>query len=125
MSNFVAGVGVANIMYVVVKDRTREIGIKIAVGAKPRHIIAQYIFEALLTVFLGGVVGMAFSWALVKGFNMIPMDSEALQFLGRPVISTSVALIASGILGLIGFLSGIFPARRAASVDPVEALRYE
>lgn len=121
----VAGVGVANIMYVVVQDRTRDIGIKMAVGAKPYHIVLQYVVEALITVLLGGALGMGFSYVLIRIIAAIPIQQEALEFLGKPVMSLSVALMASGLLGLIGFLAGIFPARRAASVDPVEALRYE
>lgn len=121
----VAGVGVANIMYVVVQDRTRDIGIKMAVGAKPYHIVLQYVVEALITVLLGGALGMGFSYVLIRIIAAIPIQQEALEFLGKPVMSLSIALMASGLLGLIGFLAGIFPARRAASVDPVEALRYE
>ena len=121
----VAGVGLANIMYAVIRNRTREIGIKMAVGAKRRNIITEYVLQSLLTVFAGGLIGLGFSWFLVKIINIIPIKQEALQYLGRPVMSVTTALIAAGVLGLVGFLAGIFPARRAASVNPVEALRYE
>ncbi len=121
----VAGVGLANIMYAVIRNRTREIGIKIAVGAKKRNIITEYILQSLLTVFAGGLIGLGFSWSLVKLFNIIPLKEEIFQYLGRPVMSVSTALITAGVLGLVGFLAGIFPARRAASVNPVDALRYE
>ena len=121
----VAGVGLANIMYAVIRNRTREIGIKIAVGAKRRNIITEYILQSLLTVSAGGVIGLGFSWSLVKVINIIPLKQEAFQYLGRPVMSVTTALITAGVLGLVGFLAGIFPARRAASVNPVDALRYE
>ena len=121
----IAGVGVANIMYVVVKERTREIGIRMAVGARRRYILAQFIFEALLIAFIGGLIGVLFSWGVVSIVRMFPADEGAMQFLGRPILSTGVMLFTSGILALIGLLAGLFPARKAASVDPVESLRYE
>lgn len=121
----IAGVGVANVMYVIVKERTREIGIKMAVGARRRYILSQFVFEALLIAFIGGTIGVLFSWGIVSVVRMLPADEGAMQFLGRPILSTGVILITTGILSLIGLLAGIFPARKAASMDPVESLRYE
>ncbi len=122
----VAGVGVANVMYAIVKERTREIGIKMAVGAKKSYILSQFVFEALLIAFIGGAIGLLFSWGVVAGVRMIPSDGDGpMQFLGKPILSPAIMLITTGILGTIGFLAGFFPARRAASVDPVESLRYE
>jgi len=121
----VAGVGVANVMYAIVKERTREIGIKMAVGAKRRYILSQFIFEALLIAFIGGSIGLLFSWSVVAGMRLLPSDDGPMQFLGKPILSPPIMFITAGILGTIGFLAGFFPARRAASVDPVESLRYE
>jgi len=121
----IAGVGVANVMYVVVKERTREIGIKMALGARRNYILSQFIFEALLIAFIGGTIGMLISWGAVSTVRLFPSDEGVMQFLGKPVLSGSIMLVTSGILALIGLLAGFFPARRAASVDPVESLRYE
>jgi putative ABC transport system permease protein len=125
MSLVVAGIGVANIMYVVAKERTREIGIKRAVGAKKRHIIFQFIFESLLIAGIGGSVGFLISIGLIKFMWMMPAEEGVMQFLGRPLLSNIVVGTAVGVLALISLLAGFFPARKAANVDPVEALRYE
>jgi putative ABC transport system permease protein len=126
MTLIIAGIGVANIMYVVAKERTKEIGVKRAIGAKKRHIIGQFVFESLLIAFSGGGFGLLISIGIVKAMWMIPISDEgAMQFLGRPMLSTTVIITSISILALIGLLAGLFPARKAANVDPVEALRYE
>ena len=121
----VAGVGVANIMYVVVKERTREIGIKKAIGARSRHIIAQFIFEALLIAIIGGFAGMVISWGMVRLFALMPASNQGLAYLGKPQLSQTVLFITIFLLGAIGLVAGVFPAIRAAKLDPVESLRYE
>ncbi|MGH8016104.1 MAG: ABC transporter permease, partial [Candidatus Zixiibacteriota bacterium] len=121
----IAGVGVANIMYVSIKERTREIGVKMAVGARKSYILWQFLFEALLITFLGGFFGMAVSYILTEGFKRIPIQSDVLDFMGRPTISWEIGLIVITILGILGGLAGLFPAIKASSVNPVESLRYE
>ncbi len=121
----VAGVGVANIMYVVVRERTHEIGVKLAVGARRPHIMSQFIFEAMLLALVGGAIGLAFSGLVVTAMNAIPSDNEAMAYIANPVLSWRIALICVSILVTIGLVAGVLPARRAASVDPVESLRYE
>jgi len=121
----IAGVGVANVMYVVVKERTREIGIRMAVGARRSHILAQFVIEALLIAFIGGAIGMLFCWGVVAFVRTLPSNDGVMQFFGRPVFSPGTMMLTASLLALIGLLAGFFPARRAASVDPVESLRYE
>jgi putative ABC transport system permease protein len=122
----IAGVGVANVMYAVVKERTREIGIKMAIGARKGYILFQIVFEAVLISFIGGAIGMAFSGSVIGLVRMIPDSGDGpMQFLGHPVLSPLTMLTTAGILAAIGLLAGYFPARKAATVDPVESLRYE
>jgi len=125
MSLIIAGIGVANIMYVVAKERTREIGIKRAVGAKRSYIIFQFIFESLLIAFIGGIFGLFISIGLIELIWMLPAEGGAMTFLGRPILSGTVLSVSIILLTLIGILAGLFPARKAASIEPVDALRYE
>jgi putative ABC transport system permease protein len=121
----VAGVGVANIMYVVVRERTREIGIRLAVGARRRDILGQFVFEAVLICFAGGLAGLALGGAIVTAVASIPDTNQAMFFIGNPTLSVPITLATVSILVGVGILAGIFPARRAAGLDPVESLRYE
>ena len=122
----IGGVGVANIMYAVVKERTREIGVKMALGAKQRWIIAPFILEALVYTFIGGLLGITIANVLVALTAFIPVDNnKVMSFLGRPTLSPQIGVATSLILGIIGLLAGYFPARRAASIDPAATLRYE
>ncbi|MEW6050673.1 MAG: ABC transporter permease [Candidatus Zixiibacteriota bacterium] len=121
----IAGVGVANIMYVSIKERTREIGIKMAVGAKKAHVLWQFLLEALVITFTGGLLGMVVSYALTEGFKKVEIKSDVLDFMGRPTISWDIGITVVVILGIMGLISGLFPAMRASSVSPVESLRYE
>ena len=122
----IAGVGVANIMYVVVKERTQEIGIKLALGARRRHIMAKFLFEAMTIAVSGGLVGLVTAALIVFGVDAIPTDGNpAMQYILNPKLSWPIALICVGILIGVGLLAGVLPARRAAAVDPVESLRYE
>lgn len=125
MTLVIAGVGIANIMYVVVKERTREIGIKRACGAKRKHILFQFIFEASFMAVVGGLIGFLLAIGIVKLVWLIPAEKGAMQFLGRPLLSFPVILTSVLVLAFVGILAGLFPARKAANMDPIEALRYE
>jgi putative ABC transport system permease protein len=115
----VGGIGVANIMYVVVKERTREIGIKRSVGARRTDILRQFFIEATAIVLIGGALGFALSLGLVKLVTFGDME----EFIGTPQISPAVAVVTMVLLGLVGLAAGFFPARKAAGLDPVECLR--
>jgi putative ABC transport system permease protein len=121
----VAGVGVANIMYVVVRERTREIGVKRAVGARRRHVLAQFVFEAVLICLVGGLLGLGLGAGIVAGVAALPDANEAMFFIANPALPWPVVLSTVGLLVGVGILAGVFPARRAAALDPVESLRWE
>lgn len=126
MTLLIAGVGVANIMYVVVKERTREIGIKRAIGAKRRHIVSQFMLEAMMVTGIGGIVGATGALLIIALVNQLPLaENDSTAFIGSPTFSIDIAIFTVVVLAGIGLFSGIYPARRAAKVEPVEALRYE
>jgi putative ABC transport system permease protein len=115
----VGGIGVSNIMNVVVEERTKEIGIKMALGAKRRYVIGQFLFETLLITVVGGAAGFLISWSICAVFPQLGLE----EYVGTPRISFQVAAITTAILGGIGLLAGYFPARTASGLKPVEALR--
>ena len=122
----VGGVGVANIMYAVVKERTREIGVKMALGARSSWVIGPIVLEGLTYTLLGGVMGLVMATGVILLLEAIPVaGNQALEMLGKPSLSPNIALSTAGILGAIGLLAGYFPARRASRIDPAETLRYE
>lgn len=115
----VGGIGTANIMYVVVKERTKEIGIKMALGATRRHIMGQIIFESILITTVGGSCGFLVAKFFEAGFPQIGLT----EYVGDPIIAANAVIATIAIIGTIGFLAGFFPARRASRLNPVEALR--
>jgi len=122
----VGGVGVANIMYAVVKERTREIGVKMALGARRGWVTGPIVLEGLMYTLLGGAAGLIMAVALIIFMDQLPTEgNEALEMLGKPTLSMSIGLVSAAILGLMGIIAGYFPARRAASINPAETLRYE
>jgi putative ABC transport system permease protein len=122
---FVGGMGVANIMYAVVKERTREIGIKMALGAKARQVMAPFILESVAITGFGGALGTAVSLTIITIIGLLPLEGEAFDLMGKPTFSPGIAIATSMILGVVGMFAGYFPARRAASINPAESLRYE
>lgn len=116
----VGGVGVANIMYIVVRERTREIGLKRALGARRKDILRQIFMETALIVAVGAGVGLLIATGMVKLAGILPIQEQV----GTPEMSPFVIGVTLTLLALVAFFSGLFPARRAANLDPVESLRY-
>lgn len=115
----VGGIGVSNIMNVVVEERTREIGIKMALGAKQRSILRQFLLETLLITGVGGAIGFAIAIGICAIFPKFGLT----EYVGDPVVSPLVALLTATALGIIGLLAGYFPARDASRLDPVVAMK--
>ncbi|HCE1987848.1 TPA: ABC transporter permease [Vibrio parahaemolyticus] len=124
----VAGVGIANVMYATVKRSTRDIGVRMAVGATPTAIRMHYLVQSLLTMMMGGALGLGVTYALVSVISSIPLEGNAFyEQLGKPVPELSWVVVAIVILTLviIGVASAWLPANRAAKVSPLEALQSE
>ncbi|EKD24077.1 MAG: hypothetical protein ACD_81C00114G0004 [uncultured bacterium] len=117
ISLVVGGIGIMNMMLTTVTERTREIGLRKAIGAKRKDISAQFLVEAVLLTFIGGSIGIFLGWAVSFGvsyFNLVQTQ-----------VTLSSVLLAFGVSAGIGIVFGYYPARRAASLNPIEALRYE
>jgi putative ABC transport system permease protein len=114
----VGGIGVSNIMNVVVEERTREIGIKMALGAKQRWILSQFLLETLMITVMGGAVGFVISLAVCAVF-----PESLVEYVGRPTVSPVVALLTAIALGIVGLVAGYFPAKEASRLDPVVAMK--
>ncbi len=117
ISLIVGGIGIMNMMLTTVTERTREIGLRKAIGAKSRHITMQFLTEAVVLTFLGGIIGVVLGWAI--SFAVSSFAGIATS------VSISSILLAFGVSAAIGIIFGYYPARRAASLNPIEALRYE
>jgi putative ABC transport system permease protein len=122
ISLLVGGIGIMNIMFVSVTERTREIGLRKAVGARKRDILFQFLAESSLLSLLGGVIGIAFGWGLSLLVGVIARASDAEL---NPSVSLDAILLATLFSAAVGLFFGLYPAKRAADLEPVEALRYE
>jgi putative ABC transport system permease protein len=115
------GLGVMNVMMVAVRERTREIGVRKAIGAPAGTILKQFFFEALLIATVSGGTGLAVAYGFCALVNLLPMP----PFFAGLTASWDTGLLSAALLGTIAVLASLYPARKAASVDPIEALRYE
>jgi len=122
ISLLVGGIGIMNIMLVSVTERTREIGLRKALGARRRDILAQFLLESATLSLIGGVIGIGLAWLIGKGIALIAANAGS-PF--QPVIGWDAVLLATLFSTFVGLFFGIYPANRAASLEPVEALRSE
>jgi len=118
---FLGGIGVMNVMMVAVRERTREIGVRKALGAPAHSILRQFFIEAMMIAMISGGVGLAVAYGLCALVNLLPMP----DFFAGLVATWKTGVLACLMLGTIAVFSAVVPARRAASVDPIEALRFE
>jgi putative ABC transport system permease protein len=119
----VGGIGVSNIMNVVVEERTPEIGVKMALGARPRAVLGQFLLETMIVTAVGGTIGLGITLAICGIFPAL--GQQAIDFVGVPTVSPMVAGVTATLLGLIGLIAGFFPARAAAALDPVVAMKMQ
>jgi putative ABC transport system permease protein len=120
ISLLVGGIGIMNIMLVSVNERTREIGIRKAVGARRRDIMLQFLIESMALTLIGGILGILLGWAITVAVSLIPQASGLIL-----LITAGTVIIAVGVSVAIGVVFGLYPAMRAARLHPIEALRYE
>ena len=118
----VGGIGLANIMYVIVRERTPEIGIRRSVGARSIHIFSQFMLESFVVIGLGALIGFLLAFGLIQLVAAIPIQ-DFKDAVGTPELNLMVALVTVTVLSSIGFLAGFFPARRAAKLNVIECLR--
>jgi putative ABC transport system permease protein len=117
VSLLVGGIGIMNIMLVSVTERTREIGLRLAVGARGRDVLRQFLVEAVMLSLIGGAFGIA--------LGMFGAQTIAKTFLWPTRVSSNAVVVAFGFSAMIGIFFGYYPARQAARLDPIEALRFE
>ena len=117
ISLVVGGIGIMNMMLTTVTERTREIGLRKAIGAKRKDISTQFLVEAVALTVIGGTIGVILGWLIAYGITYFGILQAS--------ISTSSVLLAFGVSAGIGIVFGYYPARRAAGLNPIEALRYE
>ena len=122
ISLLVGGIGIMNIMLVSVTERTREIGLRKALGARRRDILAQFLLESATLSLIGGVIGIGLAWVIGRGIALIAANAGS-PF--QPIIGWDAVLLATLFSTFVGLFFGIYPANRAASLEPVEALRSE